>query len=216
MALTRRFLNTIGIDTEKQDEIIEQHTVTLNEIKTERDQLKTDIEKYKEDAGKLSSTEKELSDVKKELSDAKKELEELKESPSKDGFKEKYDALKAEYDTYKKDIETKAETEKKVTAYKALLKELNIPEKRFDAVVKLSTDEIAKIEFEEDGKVKDSESIKESIKENWSDYIAVSGQEGASVATPPANNGNGGNAKSRAAEIAEKYHNDLYGKTKED
>lgn len=209
MALTRKFLNALGIEAEKQDEIIDQHTVTLNEIKTERDQLKAEIEKVKGDSEKLSSTEKELSDV-------KKELEELKESSKKDGFKEKYDALKAEYDTYKKDIETKAETEKKVTAYKSFLKELNIPEKRFEAVIKLSGDEIAKIEFEEDGKVKDSESIKESIKENWSDYIAVSGQEGASVATPPANNGNGGNAKSRAAEIAEKYHNDLYGKTKED
>ena len=124
--------------------------------------------------------------------------------------------LKTEYDNYKKDIETKAETEKKTTAYKAFLKELNIPEKRFDAVVKLSADEIAKIEFEEDGKVKDSESIKASIKENWSDYIAISGQEGARVANPPKNDGDGGKTKSRAAEIAEKYHEELYGKIKED
>ena len=73
MALSRKFLNALGIESEKQDEIIEQHTVTLNEIKTERDNLKVEIEKYKEDAEKLSTTEKKLSEVQKELEDLKAE-----------------------------------------------------------------------------------------------------------------------------------------------
>ncbi len=209
MGLTRKFLNALGIESEKQDEIIEQHTVTLNEIKTERDNLKADLAKYKEDAEKLSSTEKKLSEV-------QKELDELKESGEKDGYKEKYDTLKKEFDTYKDEIKTKAEKEKKVSAYKKYLKEANIPEKRFDAIIKLSGDEIDKIEFDEDGNEKDSESIKKSITENWSDYIATSGKEGANTATPPANNGGDGKEKSRAAKIAEQYHNELYGNGKEE
>lgn len=209
IALTRKFLNALGIESEKQDEIIDQHTVTLNEIKSERDTLKADLAKYKADAEKLSSTEEKLSEV-------QKELDELKRSDEKDGYKEKYDALKNEFDQYKKDIESKAATEKKTSVFKKYLKDAKIPEKRFDAIIKLSEDEINKIEFDEEGNEKDSESIKKSIEENWSDYIVTSGKEGANTATPPANNGGEENSKSRAAKIAEKYHNELYGNGKEE
>lgn len=208
MALNRKFLNALGIEAEKQDEIISQHIGTLNEVKDERDQLKLEVEKLKKEAEKYASTEKELEEAKKTIADL--------ESSEGDGFKKKYEDLQAEFDTYKKEIETKAATEKKTNAYKQLLKEANIPEKRFDAVIKLSGDEIDKIEFEEDGKIKDSDTIKKGIEENWSDYIVTSGKQGASTPTPPSNDGNGGGGKSRAAMIAEKYHENLYGKIKED
>ena len=209
MALTRKFLNALGIEAEKQDEIISQHTGTLDEVKEERDQLKAEVEKLKKEAEKYASIEKELEEAKKKISD-------FENNSDDDGFKKKYEDLKAEFDSYKQDIETKAENEKKTNAYKQFLKEANIPEKRFDAVIKLSGDDISKIEFEEDGNIKDSESIKKSIEENWSDYIVTSGREGANTPNPPANNGTGGKGKSRAAEIAEKYHNELYGNNKED
>lgn len=209
MALNRKFLNALGIETEKQDEIIDQHLSTLNEIKDERDKLKTDLEKLKKDSDELEST-------KKKLEDTEKELAELKSGDPTGGYKEKYEALKTEYDQYKNDVTSKATKEKKEAVYKKYLKEAGIPEKRFDAIIRLSGDDIEKIEFDEEGKEKDGESIKKGISENWSDYVSTAGQKGADTPNPPSNTGGDGKEVSRAAKIAEQYHNEVYGKTKEE
>ena len=59
--------------------------------------------------------------------------------------------------------------------------------------------------------------MKETIKTEWGDCIVTEGTKGAETATPPANGGReGGKGPSRAAEIAAKYHSDLYGSMKEE
>lgn len=209
MALNRKFLNALGIETEKQDEIIDQHLATVNEIKDERDTANNEIAKLKKEVEELDTT-------KTKLAEAEKELNELKSGDPTGGFKEKYETLKTEYEQYKSDIETKTTKKKKEDIYKKYLKESDIPEKRFDAIIRLSGEDIDKIELDENGNEKDGEGIKKGILENWADYVSRSGRNGASTPHPPENNGNGGKEKSRAAEIAEKYHEELYGKIKED
>ena len=202
MALTRKFLTAMNIEEAQADQIIEEHTATVNNIKSE-------LESYKADSEKLASTEKKLEKV-------QKELDALKEGNQDDEYKTKYDNLKAEFDKYKqtvKDKETKAE---KTKLFREILKEAKVSEKRFDAIIKLSDDEIDKIEVDEDGKIKDKDNLVKSITENWSEYIQTTETQGANTHNPPANNGGDSKKISRAKQIAEQYHSDLYGKLKED
>ena len=45
MALTRKMLSAMGIDDEKQDEIINAHIEVVNALKEERDNYKSDSKK---------------------------------------------------------------------------------------------------------------------------------------------------------------------------
>ena len=169
MALTRKFLSALGIDAEKVDEIIMAHTEVTDALKEERDKYKADAE---------------------QLPEVKKELETLKaRAEGEDPYKEKYEKLKKEHEDYKKDVETKATTAKKESAYRSILKEIGIPDKRIDTVIKASRDGVEKLEFDEEGKVKDGDKVKESLKTEWADFIPTKETKGVNTATPPSNSG---------------------------
>lgn len=191
MALTRKFLTALGIEAEKIDEIITAHTETVNA-------LKTDIGKYREDAEKLPSVQKELDDLKAV-------------SGAETGYKEKYDQLKQEYDEYKGQVAAERVEEQKRTAYRAILKEAGIPDKRVDKILKLY--DMESVELDKDGKVVGSEDIKKSIAEEWADIIPKDDNEGARTSKPPVSTGgNEGRVLSRAAQVAQKHYEALYGK----
>jgi len=168
-SLSRKFLTGLGIEDEKIDLIIETHQSVLSEIKEERDS-------FKEKAEKLPSVEKELEAFKK-----------ASEEGNNDTYKVKYEALKEDFESYKKDIETKASQTKKENAYKALLKDVGISEKRIETVLKVS--DLSKVELDDEGKIKDEETLKSSIKDEWSDFIVKQESKGAATSNPPANNG---------------------------
>lgn len=203
MSLTRKYLSAMGIDAEKIDEIISAHTETVEGLKEE-------ISKYKTEA-------KDLEDTKKTLEATQKELGELKKTVENNEFESKYNDLKTEFENFKTNIETKAVKEKKAVAYKELLKEAGISEKRFDAIAKISGEDIDKLEFDDNGSVKDKDNVIKGITENWSEFIQTKHVKGANVETPPIHGaGEEGHKVSRAAKIAQQYHENLYGKTKEE
>lgn len=169
MALSRKFLSAMGIEDDKVDQIIEAHTDTVNGLKDE-------IEKYKADAEKLPEVQKEL-----------KKLQDDADANGRDPYKVKYEAMKEEFESYKKDVETKETKAKKDAAYKALLKEAGVSEKRIDAVLKVS--DIDSLEFDEEGKVVNQKDLIKTIKSEWSDFIVKEGEKGADVSTPPAGGG---------------------------
>ena len=169
MALTRKFLSALGIEEEKAEQIRSAHLETVDPLKAERD-------KYKEDAEKLSSTEQELSELKKTL-----------DSGKEDSYKVKYEALKEDFEEFKKGIETEKLTAKKESAYRQILKDVGISDKRIASILKVS--DINKIEFDEEGKVQGEDKLKEEIRTEWSDFIQTAKVEGASVANPPSNSG---------------------------
>lgn len=106
---------------------------------------------------------------------------------SAEKWKTKYDALKDDFEAYKKDISTKESEAAKNNAYKALLKEAGISEKRLETVLKAEKPNISGLEMGEDGKFKDSDKILESIKSEWADFITTTETRGAKTATPPKN-----------------------------
>ena len=167
MALTRKFLSALGIEEAKIDEIITAHVDTVNVLKEQRDG-------YKADADKLPAVQKALDDLKASQS-------------GDDPYKEKYEKKAREFDDYKKGVEAKELKRSKSAAYKQVLKELKAS--HVDSILKASQSELDKIELDEDGKIKDVDKLKESIKKEWADFIVAEGQQGANTATPPANEG---------------------------
>ena len=177
MALTRKFLSAMGIESDKIDEIINAHRETV-------DGLKDEAEKYKADAEKLQSVQKEL-----------KEAREAMANGDKSPYKVKYEAkveelseLQKKFDDFKADVEVKAITAKKTDAYRKLLKEAGVSEKRIDAVLRVSP--IDDLEIDKDGNAKDADKLTEAIKSEWADFIVDVSEQGAKTATPP--DGNGG------------------------
>lgn len=110
---------------------------------------------------------------------------------SAEKWKTKYDALKDDFEAYKKDITAKESEAAKNNAYKALLKEAGVSEKRLETVLKAEKPNISGLELSEDGKFKDSDKILEGIKNEWADFITTTETKGAQTSTPPSNNGGG-------------------------
>lgn len=192
MALTRKALAAMGIEPEKIDEIILAHTETVSALKEQ-------IETLKADAGKLPDVEKKLADAEQKIKDA-----------DAAGWEKKYTDLKSEYDVYKTDIETRAAKTAKETAYKKLLMDAGVSEKRVGAVLKVT--DLGSVKMNEDGSIQDADKITESVKTEWADFIETKQSRGAEVAQPPANNG-GDVSKpvSRAAKMAAQFNAEHYG-----
>ena len=166
MALTRKLLKGLGLTEEQMDTIIDAHTETVDGLKAERDGFKADAEK--------------LADVQRELDDI-----------TKDGWKGKYETEKAAHDTLKQEIADKETRAAKVAAYRQLLTDENISEKRIDTVIKASAALIDSIELDKDGKPIKADELKQTIKTEWSDFVVTTKQEGAKVEHPPKNTGGG-------------------------
>lgn len=166
MAFTRKFLSALGIEADKVDEIIAAHTEVTDALKEERDKYKADAER--------------LPDIEKRLAEAEKKME------GDDPYKDKYEALQKEYEEYKADVSNKETTAKKESAFRHVLKDIGIPDKRIDSVIKVS--DINGIELTDEG-IKDEETLKAKLKEEWSDFIATKSTEGVPSANPPSNTG---------------------------
>ena len=181
MALTnanvKEILSKAGVDSEHiKDavaEIIEGHTTSIEALREERDS-------YKEQAQKSKDLEQQVEKLKKDLKDATSDETEQK-------YKTKYEMLKDEFKEYKKGIEEKATKESKSKAYRDILKEAGISDKRIDAVLKVT--DVDSLEFDDDGNVKDKDDLIKSIKEEWSDFIQTADVQGANTETPPTNTG---------------------------
>jgi len=203
MALTKaqvkEILSKAGVSAENTDAAVEAimngHLASVNALREERDEFKANAEK--------------LPDLQKELDKAKKTIAENEEAEGKDKWKVKYDAIKEEYDNYKSGVDAEKSKQKKSDAYRELLKESGVSEKRIASVLRVT--DLDKLEFDEEGKIKDSDKVKEDIKTEWADFITKEQTQGANTQTPPAGQGGETHTLSRAAQVAAKRYEMLYG-----
>lgn len=173
------------------DEIITAHAEVVDALKADRD-------KYKADAEKLEGIQKEVDDLK---------------AKNGDDWKGKYEQVKKEFDEFKTATTTKEVRQKKAEAYRQLLKEAGVSEKRIDSVLKVS--DIDGIELDDAGKIKDAKTRTENIKTEWADFIQTEQKKGADTNTPPTGQGNATGGVSRAQELAKKFYEARYGKAPE-
>lgn len=191
MALTRKFLAALGIEADKIEQIIDSHTEVTEIIKAERDRYKADAEK--------------ITDIQKQLNEANQKLE----GADKDDYKKKYESEKEAHEKLKNEISAKETAVKKSDALKALLKEKGYSEKGISKIAKYGGF-LDGIEFDENGKIKNSDKLISDVESEWSEYKPSSSDFEYKPETPP-NNGGSNEKPSRAAEIAAAYHNKLYG-----
>lgn len=121
--------------------------------------------------------------------DALKEQQQNAEdsATSAEKWKVKYDNLKESFDTYKAEVKSQATTKAKTDVFRNLLKESGVDPKRVDTIVKVSGDEIASIELDDNGNGTNLEGLTKSIADNWADFIVVEGKQGTKTPTPPEN-----------------------------
>ena len=164
MAVTRKFLEAMGLDDSKISAIIEEHDKTVQGLKELRD-------KYKADADKYAETQKALDDLK-----------------NGEDWKGKYSDLKKMFDDYKTEVQTKETVGKIKAAYTDLLKAANVDEKRIDAILRVT--DLKDLKLDESGKLIDADKISEGIKSEWSAFITSTNTKGTNVETPPVNQNN--------------------------
>ena len=165
MALTRKMLKAMGIDDEKIDQIIEAHTEVTDALKTENEGLKKKAADY---------------------DTVKKELDTLKANPT-DDWKDKHDKVKKEFDDYKNGIESEKTLASKKNAVKSIIESVGIKDPAIVELIMLKT-KYDDIQLDGD-KIKDAETLTNTIKTDYSAYVEKDSKGGAKVDNPPKNNG---------------------------
>lgn len=179
MALTRSMLKGMGLTEEQVGAIIDEHTSVTTALKDQIKELKADADR---------------------LPDVEKELEKLKDGDN--AWQEKYEKEHTAFEDFKKDVASKEKAATIRTAYRKLLKDAKLDEDYIDTV--MDATKFDGIDIDNDGALKDSEKLTESIKTKWAKFITTEKPKGSNVETPPANNG-AGSANPRAAELAKKF-----------
>jgi phenylalanyl-tRNA synthetase alpha subunit len=184
----------MGIEDKAIESIIEAHSETVNGLKADRD-------KYKEQAQRVP--------------DLQKQLEEAEAaSGSGDEWQQKYEAERKAFEDFKAQVETEKAEADKAKAYRGMLTAAGIDPKRIDAIMRVT--DLSQVEIE-DGKLKDTEKLQESAKQEWADFIVKTKTQGADPATPPKGDGGVEGADPEIAKRMQERHERLYGKpTKEE
>ena len=167
--MTKAKLQEFGIPSENLDAAAEYfcaaHKTDLDAIIEERDAARAD-------ASRLPKVEQELKDLKAEV-----------DKNGKDPFRVKYEAVKEEFKQFKADIEAEKTKGAKTNAYRQMLHDIGIPDKRIDAVLRVS--DIESVQLGDDGKATNIAELAKSAKAEWSDFIPSYSEKGANPANPP-------------------------------
>ena len=132
-------------------------------------------------------------------------------------WKVKYEAAKQDLATFKAEQTKKDTRAAKETAYRALLKEAGVSEKRIESVLKVS--DVDSVELTDKGEIKGADKLTASIKDEWADFIETTEVQGAQTPHPPANTGGSTTTKEQIMnikDIGERHkaiaeHHELYG-----
>jgi predicted nuclease with TOPRIM domain len=193
MAFTRALLQGMSLTEEQVNALIEEHTTVTNALKEQRD-------KYKEQADKLPKMQKEFDELKQSLENS---------GSDSDEWKQKYEEEHKKFEDYKTDVQTKEEQSKIKSAYKKLLVECGVGEKHIDSILRVT--DFTSMKLDKEGALENVDSLKKGITEDYGGFISSTKTGGADVDNPPKNDGNPAESKGRAAELAAKYHDNLYG-----
>lgn len=156
-------LKAMGIEADKIEEIITAHSETVNGLKDQMDELKENS---------------------RELERLKAENKRLKENePQDDGYKAKYEAEHEEFEQYKTQIADQNSKKAKETAYRKLLEKIGLHSRLIDTIT--AADDVTKIELDENGKIKGADDLEKEVREDWKEFIPVSGKRGAGHENPP-------------------------------
>lgn len=159
MAFTRSFLKSTGLTDEQITAVIEEHTAVTDALKADRDKFKAEAEK---------------------AADLQKQLDGIKGG---EDYKKKYEDEHKAFEDFKKQTASDAETAKVKAAYRKLLADEGISEKRLDSILKVT--DLSKMKLDKEGKLEGIDDLKKAIADDWGDFKTEITEKGASVANPP-------------------------------
>lgn len=160
MSLTRKMLEALNVDEKAIEQIIEAHTETVNGLKDKLNELREKAEKY---------------------DGAQKELDSLQ----KGDYKAKYEAEKKAFEAFKAEIGAKEAKAAKEAAVKAFFESKNISGKNLEIAMRGAYEEIAAVELDENGKIKDSKALDALVSGTFSGLVVSTQKQGAPTVTPP-------------------------------
>ena len=148
---------------EKDQQIMDGHIAVTDAIKDDRD-------KYKAEADKAAELQKQLDDK------------------GGEDWKQKYEDEKQRFEDFKKQTAQNAETAKVKAAYRKLLADEGISEKRLDAILKVT--DLSKMKLGEDGSLENASDLRNAIKSDWGEFIPKKEERGSKVENPPKQDSN--------------------------
>ncbi len=164
MSLTRKMLRDMGIEGETAESIIAAHAETV-------DGLKADIERFRGDAEKLPEVQRELDELR---------------SAQDGGYEEKYRQAVKEFGEYRQAQAERDERAARKAAYRELLRQCGIGEKRIEAVLRASDTDAVELEG---GRIKNAARLADEIRTEWADFIVSTDTKGAVTSKPPVRSG---------------------------
>ena len=151
----------MGLEEKQVESIIEANAASIEGIKADRD-------KYKEQAQRVP--------------DLQRQLEEAKAASDDSEWEQKYQDEHQAFEDFKVQVATEKAEADKAQAYRGMLMAAGIDPKRIDAIMRVT--DLSQVEME-DGKLKDTEKLQESAKQEWADFVVKSNTQGSNPATPP-------------------------------
>lgn len=161
MALTRKLLKSFGLDEAVIDSIIEAHTESTDALKKQRDDALAEAAKVDE--------------LTKDLAEANTKL-----AAAGDAAK-----VQKDFDDYKAGIEAEKKGVKTRDALRALLKD-TVGIKRDSALdLIMAAEKLESYELDENGSLKNAETIAESMKQKHAEWISEVHEQGVPPIAPP-------------------------------
>lgn len=210
LALSRKFLESIGLEEKQCDAIIEANEETIAGLKSE-------IAQYKSEAAKVPALQKKLEDA--VAADKTSELQSQLDEATK--AKQDAEAALAEatrsLDDFRAEVQAEKDAAAKAGAYRRqVLEAAGVAADYVDDVMAVT--KLDGLELDDDGNIVGAEKLVESAKEKWHSFVVRSKTDPAKVdmpPTPPAGDRQFEGANPRAVQIAKERHERLYGKSEE-
>lgn len=158
MAFTRTLLKSLGLSEEQVQSVIDAHLEVVNPLKEERDHLKDDAEK---------------------LAAITKERDDLQQIVNKGDYEAEHKA----FEEFKAKVAHDQEQANIKAAYRKLLSDTKVSEKRLDAICKVT--DFDGMALDKDGNLKDADKLRDAIKKDWGEFITETQERGVNVETPP-------------------------------
>lgn len=159
MGFSRSFLKATGLTDEQIAAVMEEHTSVTDALKKQRDD-------YKAEADKAADLQKQLDGIN-----------------GGEDWKKKYEDEHNSFESFKKKTADDAEAAKVQAAYRKLLIEEKIGEKRLDSIIKVT--DFSKMKLDKEGNLENMDALRKAIGEEWGDFKTTVTTKGANVDNPP-------------------------------
>lgn len=165
MALGRKFLKALGLEDTVVDTIIEAHSESIEALKKQRDEA----------AAKADSAD----ELAKQLKEANARLEKAGDAAR----------VQADFDAYKQQVEGEKTTQSRRAVMGEVLRDKVGVQRESARNLILSAMKLDSYEWDENGRLKDEQTVADALKQEYAEWISTTETTGAPPVNPPKGGG---------------------------